>query len=249
VIGAGSATQDVSRAGTAQQRSRGVRPIVLAWAVVASVAVHAGLLVATLPGGPPGVPQLRPPDLKVSIAPAEAEIETRVDVPVVAPTVLSALAASSSFKAPLPQAGTHAVPPLPRSAGRTGFGPIDVVAEPVTDSTRVGRYLARQLSEFPAEIDRPARVDGRIVARYPVAALAQGREEAVVVWLIVEPSGEAVEIHVVEGTEEFANEAVAALRAARFLPAEDNLKPIRYPIALQFDFRAGSAATARAATK
>ena len=65
------------------------------------------------------------------------------------------------------------------------------------------------------------------------------------VWVIVDASGNVDEIHVAEGSEEFATEVVAAVRAAHFLPAEDNLKPIRFPIALQFDFRARGNSTAQ----
>ena len=42
---------------------------------------------------------------------------------------------------------------------------------------------------------------------------------------------------------------LAAIRAARFQPAQNNLKPIRYPISLEFQFRTGAGETAGAAAE
>jgi TonB family protein len=94
----------------------------------------------------------------------------------------------------------------------------------------------RQLTEFPVEIDMPVRLADSIRVPYPAAAMAAGREDFVAVWVVVNSAGAADEIEVTAGSEEFANAVVAALRQAQFLPAQNNLQPIRFPIALQFRF-------------
>jgi len=245
VIGAGSA-HEASRADAVQAGSRGVRPIVLGCAVAASVVVHAAVLMATLGGGRPDVPSGRSPGIEATLVPAPPTPAPEQPTPV--PPIL-ALSDRSPITVPAPNRAPPAAPRPSSAASRVGFGNIEVAAEPLVDRTRLGDYLTRQMNEFPAEIDRPVRIDQKIVVRYPDAALAEGRDDAVAVWAIVSVDGTVDEIYVADGSEEFANEVVAAVRAAHFLPAERRLKPIRYPIALQFDFRAGSMATARAKPK
>lgn len=246
IEGAPSATLEATRAGTVQAGSRGVRPIVLAWAVVASIAVHAAFLIATLPGGKPGIPQSTSLELQATLVAVPAT-EQGPEQPIPVPPVLAALPDRSPITVPAPERAMPATPRQSSAAARPGVGKIEVAAELLSDRTRLGGYAARQMNMFPAEVDRPARLDQKIVARYPQAALAQGREDEVVVWVIVEESGTVDEVYVTQGTEEFATEVIAAVRASRFVPAEDNLKSIRYPIALQFDFRAGGGnAVARA---
>jgi TonB family protein len=247
VIGAGGAAHEASRAGTVQAGSRGARPIVLAWAIAASVVVHAALLIATLPGGKPGLAHA-PPALRASLVAVEIEPQRGAEVPAPVPPVLTANPDQSTFSVPSPERAVAAPPRAPQ-ASRAGWATMEVAGEPLADRSRLGWLGTRQTIQFPAEIDRPVRMDDRIVARYPAAALAQGREESVVVWVVVGESGEVEEVQVAEGSEDFAREAVAAVRAAHFHPAENNLKPIRFAIALQFDFRLRAAATSRASTK
>jgi TonB family protein len=244
VIGADGATQEASRAGTVHARSRGARPIVLAWAIVASVVVHAAILIASLPGGKPGIPEAAPPALRASIVSAELEPRAGPEMPVPVPPMLTTNPDHSTLKVPSPERAV-ATPPRAPTASRAGWAAVEVAAQPLLDRGRLAWLDTRQTIQFPVEIDRPVRMNDRIVARYPAAALAQGREDSVVVWVVVNESGEAEEVSVVEGGEEFAHEVVAAVRAARFLPAENNLKPISFAIALQFDFRLRSTATAR----
>lgn len=246
IEGAASAAHETSRAGTVQAGSRGARSIVLAWAVAASIVVHAAVLIATLPGGRPGIPRSTSIELQATLVEAPAR-EQGPEQPAPVPPVLAALPDRSPVTVPAPESASPTMPRSSSAAPRPGLGKVEVTAELLIDRTRLGGYAARQMNMFPAEVDRPARLDQKIVARYPQSALAQGREDEVVVWAIVEESGTVDEVYVAQGSEEFAAEAIAAVRAARFIPAEDNLKPTRYPIALQFDFRAGGGnAVARA---
>ncbi|MFO1313823.1 MAG: TonB family protein [Burkholderiales bacterium] len=220
----------------------------MACALAASLIVHAAILVATLPGGTSGVAPGTSIELRATLVPTPAR-ERSPEQPARVPPVLAALADRSPVTVPasdrLPLASPRASPATPLQ----GLGKAEVAAALVTDRTLLGGYAARQMNMFPAEVDRPARPGQKIVARYPEAALAQGREEEVVVWAIVEESGTVEEVYVTQGSEEFAAEVTAAVRAARFIPAEDNLKPIRYPIALQFDFRPGGGTAAAAASR
>jgi outer membrane biosynthesis protein TonB len=243
VIGNGSASHETLGAVTAQARARGVRPIVLAWAVVASMAVHGALMIASLPGGKPGLPQVPAPALRASLVPVAPS--PVADTP--APAPIPPLLAPPAEQSPAAVA-EHAPPPAPLAripAARSGVGSVDVMAEPLLDPARLGDLLSRQVAEFRAEIDRPVRLEEKIVVRFPASALSHGREDLVAVWVIVDTFGNPEEVHVTEGSEEFAAEVVAAVRAARFIPAENKLNPIRHPIALQFDFRGRRAAVAQ----
>jgi TonB family protein len=214
--------------------------------VAASLAVHAALLIALLPGGKPGLQSAVPSSLTVDLVERSLAPEPTVEAPAPVPPVLAAMRSPSPIAVPVPEARpTPAAPPKARAA-QPGAGAIEVTAQPVTDRSRLGGYLTRRMNVFPAEIDRPVRLSGKIVVRYPQTALANGREDFVVAYILVDITGEVADVEIIQGSEEFADEVVAAVRRARFLPAENNLQPIRYPIALEFDFRADGTATAQA---
>ena len=238
------AAGEASRAGTVHT-SRGARPIVFAWALAVSVLVHAAILMALLPGGRPGTPAAKLPELRASLIEAPTTPEVISEVPAPISPVITAMPDRSPLAIPLPARAPPLAPSRTASTSRAGVDAIEVPAAPLADRTRLGGWLVRQGNEFKTEVDRPVRVDGKLVARYPDQALAEGREESVVLWIVVGASGNVDEVYLVEGSEEFGAEAIAAVRAARFMPAEDNLVPIRYAIALQFDFRAGGSTTAQ----
>jgi TonB family protein len=218
----------------------------LSWALLASVIVHAGIVAATFPGSArTGAPPIAPSVLIATLAPAPIATPE----PVVAVTPAPSTFAVPAEALPMPPAPPP-VPAAPQAAAARPGGPdrslapLDVIAMPLADRNRLGDLMSRQLAEFPVEVDRPVRLDDRIVARYPPAALRAGREGSVAVWIVVDAQGLAEEIHAAEGDEDFVEAVVAALREARFLPAQDKLRPIRYPLALEFDFRLGGSATA-----
>ena len=222
----------------------------LLWALGASLAVHAVVVVATLSHGQRGQTALAPRELVAELRPAQSSAAEPVpDLPSPPATVLAVPSAAPAPAVVVPAAAPEPVPvqPVAKKARSRGTEALDVLAEPLADKTRLGEYYDRQLTEFPVEIDRPVRVADKIAARYPRAALEDGREDSVAVWVIVGPDGAAEQIQVLDGTPEFADEVVAAVKAARFLPAENNLQPIRFPIALQFEFRT-AAREATAAT-
>ncbi len=227
------------------------RSLVLPWAIAASVALHGGLLVARFGGMDSGPPVAAAPILQATLQPAPPTTEDL-------PTVAVVAVAETSATLPPPAAGeTPPAPPPGRPAKVLGTStpPGDgitvtrISAQPLVDRNRLGDLYARQLVEFPIEVDRPARMVEPIVARYPKTALAQGQEDSVGVWVVVSVDGTAEEVQVVDGSPEFAAEVVTAINAAKFEPAENRHYRIRFPIALEFQFRANATGAAVATAK
>ncbi len=244
------------------QASESFRSTPLLCALVASVVVHTGLAIATFSEGAPG--SLPDPGVRlraallVPVQPSTAEL-VAVAAPSPDPFPVMTANAPSPRKLAIEAAPLRPVtaPPAPSPAqkpelvspiGNSGFGELTVAAEPLQDRDRLGDLVTRQINEFPVELDFPARLGNPIVARYPPQALAEGREGSVAVWLVVDTDGTVLELHLADGDEEFAAMAVAALEGARFVPAHNYLKPIRYPLALEFRFVIDAKATASAAT-
>jgi TonB family protein len=235
-------------AGASQERrlklrpwSRRIRSLTLLWALAASLVVHAALVVATLPGGRAGIAAMTPQTLEATLRPAQTPPPETPVIATPAPSVLTSTVAIASLPIAPPASVEPANPVAPAPKGPPhGLAAMEVLAQPLADKNRLGDFMARQMTEFPIEVDRPARLDENIVARYPAAALREGREDSVAVWIVVNAEGVAEEVQVLDGSQEFADEVLAAINAAKFLPGEDNLKPIRYPIALEFQFRTGA---------
>lgn len=223
----------------------------LAWALVASVIVH-GAFIALRPGasGPMGSSGAPAAALQATLVDAR-QVENAAVAVTTVPSSTLALPAEVS-PAPAPAESTA------RTRGRSGLGAsaarysdVWIRAHPLSDRDRLGDLGDRQLREFPVEIDYPPRLAQPISVPYPSLALAEGREDVVTVWIVVNAEGRADEITVVQGTEEFATGVVAALREARFLSARNHLVAIAFPVALEFRFTldgiksSGATATAR----
>jgi len=220
------------------QPSRPVPPA-LVCAIAASVVIHVSLVALTLGSGartgdtPRDPAPLRAvittPDVTASLetlpAPVPVALASRHREPLATLTLPEIAATPSPIAPPEPAPGN----------GNLGIGKATAVV--LRDRSRLGELYDRTLREFPVEIGKRPRMTAAIVARYPPAALAAGREDSVIAWVVVNEQGEASEIEFPEGSDEFAEEVRTALRAARFKPAEDRLRPIRFPLALQFDFR------------
>jgi len=220
----------------------------LLWALVASTVVHTAFVAMprALPGhgtsaANPGVALqatlVAPDDHRGDVTVAAASSFLQFLAPVTAPPML-ALA-------------TPIAPPQSPSQPTVGVGEsanFRIDGKLLANSERLGELLSRQQSEFPVEVDSPARLVDKVRASYPPAALAEGREDSVVVWIVVDAKGAVEEILVAEGTEEFSAAVIAAVRQARFVPAQGDLAPIRFPLALEFHFALGRKAVAGTAT-
>lgn len=211
----------------------------LAWALGASAIVHAAL--AVVPMVSPGDAARAPADpgrvLQAALAPPPDAFE------ILAAATLSPLQLPVLTAQPL-QSLTLGTPSPPQqanaAASRAGAGNGLVIGRVLTAREHLGEAYQRQITEFPVEIDTSVRMRDEIRAPYPVQALREGREDVVTVWAIVNAEGAVEDVQVTQGSDEFSEGVVAAVREARFVPATDKLQPIRYPIALEFRFEAGA---------
>ena len=223
----------------------------LFWAVIGSIVVHTAFVAMpqSLPRrGSATTADQGPPLQATLVAPPTPPSEPEAEVAVADVSSPIQLAAQEAVAPPLPPA---AVDQRPQSSSAAvvgvGAGDVRIDGALLVDRNRMGEVWTRQMTEFPIEVDYPARLDEKILARYPPAALAAGREDSVAVWIVVDANGAADEVVVLDGSEEFANAVVAAVKQARFLPAQNNLLPIRFPISLEFRFVIGPQAVAGAA--
>lgn len=226
---------------------------VLGWAIVASLAVHGVLLALHFGGFAGGRPVAAFTMLYASLQPLRSAVEEPVAPAVIetpSDVALAALATAPAAAHEPAAAPTEKPATIAGNAARTAEGPnlARVQGEVLADRSRLGDLYARQITEFPIEIDHPVRLLEPVVARYPKAALAQRREENVGVWVVVNAEGAAEEVQVLDGAPEFAEVVVAAVNAAKFVPAENRLRKIRYPLSLEFRFRADAGSVAGAAT-
>jgi TonB family protein len=227
----------------------------LLWALVASAAVHTAFVAMplVLPGHRPGAiadPGVAMQATLVATLDQRADTQTNPQLAVAAETSPIQFAPQDIAAPPLPLAAAVPHPPSapPRLLGVDGSTDVRIDGALLVDRGRLGDLYSRQVGEFPVEVDFPARLNEKIRARYPAAALAEGREDSVAVWVVVDTQGAPEEIVVADGSEEFADAVVAAVRNARFLPAQNNLVPIRFPLALEFHFTIGRRAVAGATT-
>jgi TonB family protein len=225
---------------------------VLGWAIVASLAVHGVFLALHFGGFAGGRPAAAVTMLYASLQPMRSAIEEPVAPAVIEAPSDVALAALAAVPAAArePAAPAEKFATIAGNAARTAEGPnlARVQGEVLADRSRLGDLYARQITEFPIEIDHPVRMLEPVVARYPKAALAQRRDENVGVWVVVNADGAAEEVQVLDGAPEFAEVVVAAVNAAKFVPAENRLHKIRFPLSLEFRFRADAGSVAGAAT-
>lgn len=233
-------------------------PKPLLWALVASAAVHSAFVF--MPRAWPSHGSDAVVDHGVLLQAAlVAPSEQQTDVTTDHPPELTAPASPSPIQladqALATPSDPRTVPPMPAVSAASAKNPpslsiggaadMQIDGQLLEDRSRLGDMLSRQLSEFPVEVDFPVRLKDKIHAKYPATALAAGREESVAVWVVVDAQGVPEEILIADGSEEFAEAVVAAVKDARFVPARNNLLPIRFPISLEFHFVLGTpAATA-----
>jgi len=231
----------------------------LYWALTASTLVHAGIAgigLARHDARPLVVPVpavIQASLVDVAPTPAPPEDAEVIDVPAV---VLSAEPVAAAVEPLLPKADPIPLPTLTPAAAAPVVQAssdalidldIQVEAKELAAHERVGDFAMREQSEFPVEVDFPVRWKEPIRAEYPATARARGVESSVVAWAVIDETGHAEEIHVLDDPPEFTDAVAAAIRQAEFIPARNNLKPIRFPVALEFDFQLGHPSTASTA--
>jgi TonB family protein len=249
---------------------RRVAPPALVVALIASALVHAGVVAVklapalhavradapVLEARLAAVAQVTPPALTVQ--PFAPHVERDALVSMAAPR---AELPASRARTPAPMSKLEpellVVPPLavePAIASEPAVGAAQVddesgdnlvAAQPLVAMARLGdEILARAVSEFPIEVQFPARAHGEIKARYPQVALAQGVQGDVIVWVVVSEAGDVQEVEFAEGDPIFRDAVLDAIRTSAFQPAADAGVGVRFPIALEFRFALADAGTA-----
>jgi len=143
-------------------------------------------------------------------------------------------------KIPAPTTRESAMPPQdPIETPRPGRGRVPrVIVDDSVPRARFGDALESDaLSGFPAEIETPARLPGKLVVPYPRSAIEARREGTVLAWAIVNPQGVVEETNIVSGPGDFNEVVKATLAGTRLVPARDGGTTVRFYILLKFDFR------------
>jgi len=176
----------------------------LFWAVIGSIVVHTAFVAMpqSLPRrGSATTADQGPPLQATLVAPPTPPSEPEAEVAVADVSSPIQLAAQEAVAPPLPPA---AVDQRPQSSSAAvvgvGAGDVRIDGALLVDRNRMGEVWTRQMTEFPIEVDYPARLDEKILARYPPAALAAGREDSVAVWIVVDANGVADEVVVLDGS-------------------------------------------------
>lgn len=222
----------------------------LLWALVASTIVHTAMVAMppALPGRDSATRAEQGATLVATLLPAstaQAEVQPTAVV-TASPMAIANQEATTSLQSPM---SAPQPPVAARSLLGVGSPNLQIAGKVLADRNRLGDLLSRRMAEAPVEVDFPARPKAPIRARYPEAALAAGREGSVAVWVMVSPEGTPDEVTVVDGPPEFADAVVAAINDARFVPAQNNLVPMRYALAFEFDFTLGAIAPGTIAAK
>jgi TonB family protein len=251
---------------------RRVAPPALAVALLASALVHAGIVAVklvparhavradapVLEARLAAVAQVTPPaltvqpfaphverDALVSMAAARADalpLRPRTPAPASKPELEPDIAPP-----PAVEAAVESEPAVGAAQVDNESGDNLVAAQPLVAMARLGdELLARAVTEFPIEVQFPARAHGEIKARYPQVALAQGLQGDVIVWVVVSEGGDVQEIEFAEGDPIFRDAVLDAIRSSAFQPAADAGVGVRFPIALEFRFALADAGTAGA---
>ena len=237
----------VARQDTEHVITEGLRPALLAsplWrALSASALVHAGVAAVLVAGSP----LVQSPQLPIALALRASLVESHAAP--MQPIELAALRAvpmSRIRESALPRLAAEPVNVGEPDASPTVDAPdqpgqVAAIAEILTDHSRLGPLLSREMSQYPTEIDSPVRLDDPIVVRLPAGTRPSEPDASIVVWAIVLADGSVDTALLAEGDESVAEPVLAAVKAARFVPARSRLQPRDYPISLEFRFSAKSA--------
>jgi hypothetical protein len=119
--------------------------------------------------------------------------------------------------------------PLP--SGIASFGAI-------TASERLGHAQALRLAQrFPRSADKPPRLSGPLIVPYPPRAAGAHAEARIAALLLLDSTGRIVDTTLFPDEPLFGPTILAALKDARFSPAETDAKPMPYWVIVEFVFR------------
>ena len=141
---------------------------------------------------------------------------------------------------PVPKRRESALPPQDQAETVSpGRGRVPrVVVDDRVPRARFGVALEGEaLSSFPAEVEFPVRLPGKLAVPYPRTALEARREGTVLAWAIVDRQGVVEETNIVSGQGDFNEVVRETLARTRFIPARDGGTTLRFYVMLKFDFR------------
>ena len=186
---------------------------------------------------PPEVPQQASEQLPAERIPVEQSKETQPSATAIEmPAPLPVPRRPAVTSAPSPGAAVPYEPgiePTPSDAPPPG----DVAVGPVNDSERIGHVQALRLaSRFPKRVyKRPQLLDTLIVPYPPRAAFAH-RDARITALMQIDSSGRITDTALYPDDPLFTPAVLAALRGARFAPAEIEAKPVPYWAMMEFVF-------------
>jgi hypothetical protein len=224
-----------------------LRPALLAsplWrALSASALVHAGVAAVLVAGAPL---------VQSAHVPTALPLRATFSEPYAAP--MQPIELASLQAVPVSRIRASALPRLapeplyvaepdvaPSAAAPDQVGQVAAIAELLTDHSRLGPLLDREMSEYPTEIDSAVRLDDPIVVRLPAGLRPSEPDASIIVWAVVLADGSVDTALLADGDESLAEPVLAAVKAARFVPARSRLQPRDYPVSLEFRFTAKSA--------
>jgi len=233
----------------------------LLWSLAASLVLHA--LVVGTPPRSANIPQTVARSAAGIPAPLEVQIEAGRVAPAPAPVeVQSAVVPFELVPEEIPveapvirEARPHAGQPLgsPAASAATANAeaadPVGSIAVgPLKDADSLGLITAAELAlRYPTPAQRTPRLQGTLIASYPLDALRARVERRVTVLLTIDANGAITAARVTPSDPDFGPAALAALQGATFQPADFDGKPMPYWAILEFLFTVPEAAQPRAA--
>jgi len=222
----------------------------LLWSLGASLIVHA--IVFGTPARWGGIPPAIPRSAVGITSPLQVALEAQgiklVPVPVM-------VEQADFTSAPTPEQTALNVDPTREVRARTGqpmgspaasdatsnsdaADPLGSIAiGPIKDPYAVGPLAAAELAlRYPAHAQRPPRLQGTVVATYPLNALRARIERRVNVLLAVDATGAITSARVIPDDPDFGPAVLASLQGVRFKPADVDGQPVPYWTILQYLF-------------
>ena len=237
----------------------------LSWSMAASLAVHAlaitviaGMLqsslilpssrvgmplpievalVAQRPiafSAPPEIPQQASELLPAARIPEEKSGEPKPSAStreLAQPTPQPAVISTPSAGAAVPF--EPSIEPTPSDAPPPG----DVAVGPINDLDRIGRAQALRLaSRYPQPVTKRPLLLDTLTVPYPLRAAFAHRDARITVLMLVEADGRITDTTLYPEDPFFTPAVLAALRGARFAPADIKGKPVSYWAMMEFVF-------------
>ena len=188
---------------------------------------------------PPEVPEVAA-EVSTGPTPAAVEAVSPVPPPPASPPRASVAAANPFGVSVLSDVNAANISAdLAPPPGNTSVGPI-------VDSERLGHAQALRLAQrFPQVAAKQAQLREPLIVPYPPDAARAHAEARIGVLLVLDAAGNVMETTLFPDEPQFGPAVRGALKAAHFVPAEADGKPIAYWVLLEFVFKLGHPSVTR----